>query len=512
MAYEFLFDRGSTVHVVRLTSFWEISLFSVFTINRFTSNNHRRGSPKAKISRPVARKGLPDGRISTMASRRLIEMFRGRIIRRLVLFAILICLLFAGLQRTLAPTRPIPPTPALSPNGIPNFRRQAQFWNNLYDLLESNPPGVDAPKRLRRVGEIIFKPDASYARPDLLYMPDPDVELLRKSHQQVVQKIEANTARLRLVYEGGKRGIVSAATKRDLPTLLVSLRMLRQRGTRFPVEVFIASKSEYDDIVCGVILPGLNANCIVMSDILGILWLDADCFPLHDAIEIFQSEPFTEIGLVTWPDFWVSSASPYFYNITSQPQPSLSERASTNGRQFLISKKTHAKTLLLASYYNYYGTMHYYRLLGQGAPGEGDKESFLAAASVLNQPFYAVREPIRSIGRLNADGNMTAYAMVQYSPTEDHKLMTSIFNGNSRKHFGLDGPNGRPMRAWVEEKETIDSIGGPKVERQLWSQVAWTACTLEEMEYKDWARHRPICTRANEYVDAVFSEGNNNTR
>ncbi|QSS55023.1 alpha-1,2 mannosyltransferase [Histoplasma capsulatum var. duboisii H88] len=501
-----------------------------------------------------------------MASRRLIEMFRGRIIRRLVLFAILICLLFAGLQRTLAPTRPIPPTPALSPNGIPNFRRQAQFWNNLYDLLESNPPGVDAPKRLRRVGEIIFKPDASYARPDLLYMPDPDVELLRKSHQQVVQKIEANTARLRLVYEGGKRGIVSAATKRDLPTLLVSLRMLRQRGTRFPVEVFIASKSEYDDIVCGVILPGLNANCIVMSDILGvnpnynvarywlksfamlfssfeqILWLDADCFPLHDAIEIFQSEPFTEIGLVTWPDFWVSSASPYFYNITSQPQPSLSERASTNGRQFLISKKTHAKTLLLASYYNYYGTMHYYRLLGQGAPGEGDKESFLAAASVLNQPFYAVREPIRSIGRLNADGNMTAYAMVQYSPTEDHKLMStgidrakdpnaapaphpffihvpnskmnpaSIFNGNSRKHFGLDGPNGRPMRAWVEEKETIDSIGGPKVERQLWSQVAWTACTLEEMEYKDWARHRPICTRANEYVDAVFSEGNNNTR
>ncbi|OAX78153.1 hypothetical protein ACJ72_07540 [Emergomyces africanus] len=340
-----------------------------------------------------------------MDAKHLIELFpRGRLIRRLAALTIFFLFLFVGFQRIPSKSQPIPLTPALSPRGIPNFKRQAQFWNSLRDLLELNPPGIDAPKRLRRVGDVIFNPNATYVRPDLLYMPDRDVELIRKSHAQIVKKIKADNAALRLVYDGGRRGIVSATTGKNFPSLLISLRMLRQSGTRFPVEVFIASKEEYDAVICEDILPAMNANCIVMSDILGtntnynlerfwlksfailfssfehVLWLDVDCFPLHDAIELFQSKPFTEIGLVTWPDSWVSSVSPYYYNFTSQTVPSVSERASSSGRQLLISKKTHEKTLLLASYYNYYGPMHYYRLFSQGGPGEGDKESFLAAA------------------------------------------------------------------------------------------------------------------------------------
>ncbi|PGH35372.1 hypothetical protein GX50_01836 [[Emmonsia] crescens] len=500
-----------------------------------------------------------------MGLKSLIDMLpRGRLIRRLAVLTILLFLLFVGFQRIPPKSHPIPLTPALSPRGIPNFKRQAQFWNKFRDLLESNPPGIDAPKRLRRVGDIIFNPNATYARPDLLYIPEPDVELIGKVHQQVVKKIKAGNAGLRLVYDGGKRGIVSAATGKDLPTLLISLRMLRQSGTRFPVEVFIPSKADYDAVICEEVLPAMNANCIVLSDILGtdvnynmerywlktfailfssfeqLLWLDVDCFPLHDAIELFQSKPFTDIGLVTWPDFWASSVSPYFYNIASQAEPSLSERASTNGRQLLISKKTHAKTLLLASYYNYYGSMHYHRLLTQGGPGEGDRETFLAAASVLNQPFYAVSEPIRSIGRRNDDGNMTGYAMVQYSPTEDHKLTSQgihrakdpsagpaphpffihvshpkinpvdIFTP-PMNHYKVDSPirglDGEPTRAWIEEKETVDSIGGLKVERQFWSEVIWTACILEELKFKSWAGKKDTCKRANKYFDTVFPTG-----
>ncbi|EEQ89790.1 alpha-1,2-mannosyltransferase [Blastomyces dermatitidis ER-3] len=498
-----------------------------------------------------------------MGSNRLIGMLpRGPIIRRLAILTLSLCLLFAGFQRTLGPnSHPIPLSPALSPRGIPNFKRKVQSWNKLRELLESNTPGVDAPKRLKRVAEVIFDPTADYVRPDLLYMPDADVEQMQKVHQKFVGIIKADTLGLHLVHERGTRGIVSAATSKYLPTLLISLRMLRQSGTRFPVEVFVASKDDYDATICEDVLPTLNANCIVMSDILGahtnynlerywlktfailfssfeqVLWLDADCFPLHDAIELFQSTPFTEIGLVTWPDFWVSSASPYFYNITSHPEESLSERASTNGRQLLISKKTHAKTLLLASYYNYYGPTHYHRLLTQGGPGEGDKESFLAAASILNQPFYAVREPIRSIGRRGPDGKMTGYAMVQYSPTEDRRLTSGGIDrardpnaGEAphpffihvsqpkinpvdlfmlrKKRYRLEspirGPDGKPTRAWVEEKETVDSIGGTKVERQFWAQVVWTACNIQRMGFKGWKGTRGTCQRANEYFDAVF--------
>ncbi|OJD18220.1 hypothetical protein AJ78_01720 [Emergomyces pasteurianus Ep9510] len=502
-----------------------------------------------------------------MDPKRLIEIFpRGRLTRRVAALTIILFILFVGFRRTPPTSQPIPLAPALSPRGIPNFKRQVQFWHELRDLLELNPPGIDAPKRLKRVDEVIFDPNTTYVRQDLLYIPDRDLPLIKKSHDRVVKKIKADNAALRLVYDRGKRGIVSATTGKHFPSLLISLRMLRRSGTRFPVEVFIASEKEYDAVICDEILPKMNANCIVMSDILGtdtnynlehhwlktfailfssfeqLLWLDVDSFPLHDAIELFQSKPFTEIGLVTWPDFWVSSVSPYYYNFTSQPVPPVSERASTSGRQLLLSKKTHAKTLILASYYNYHGPMHYSRLFSQGGPGEGDKESFLAAASILNQPFYAVSEPIRSMGHLNVHGKMTGYAMAQYSPTEDFQLTSQgiyrVKNPNaapaphpfiiqvsnpkinpvdifrpSMKHYKLDspirGPGDELTRAWVEEKETVDSIGGPNVERQFWSQVTWTACTLEKLNFKLWKDQRGTCKRANEYFDAVFSTSNN---
>ncbi|KLJ10979.1 hypothetical protein EMPG_13732 [Blastomyces silverae] len=113
-----------------------------------------------------------------MGSKRSIEMLpRGRLFRRLAILTFSLYPLFAGFQRTLVPnSHSIPSSPALSPPGILNFKRRVQFWNKLHDLLEASTLGVDAPKRLKRVGEAVFDPTAGNVRPDLLYMPDPDVE------------------------------------------------------------------------------------------------------------------------------------------------------------------------------------------------------------------------------------------------------------------------------------------------------------------------------------------------
>ncbi|OAX78154.1 hypothetical protein ACJ72_07541 [Emergomyces africanus] len=144
---------------------------------------------------------------------------------------------------------------------------------------------------------------------------------------------------------------------------------------------------------------------------------------------------------------------------------------------------------------------------------------------------------MRSMGHLNINGNMTGYAMVQYSPTEDYQLTSQnkdrakdpnvapaphpffiqvsspkinpvdLFRlppKHNRQDSPIRGPRDELTRAWLEDKQTVDSIGGPKVERQFWSQVTWTACILEEMKFKFWRDKTGMCKRAKAYFDTVF--------
>ncbi|KAK7679537.1 Golgi alpha-1,2- mannosyltransferase [Cerrena zonata] len=68
-------------------------------------------------------------------------------------------------------------------------------------------------------------------------------------------------------------------------------------------------------------------------------------------------------------------------------------------------------------YYNYYGPDYYYPLLSQGAAGEGDKETFIAAAHKLKLPYYQVKEFNREFGPFRGD---TANEDVESKP-EDGK-------------------------------------------------------------------------------------------
>jgi alpha 1,2-mannosyltransferase len=163
------------------------------------------------------------------------------------------------------------------------------------------------------------------------------------------------------------------------------------------MEVFLASMEEYEEYICEGVLPSLNARCIVLTDILEmdrssdiihsqlksfallfssfeeVLWLDPGCFTLYDPAQLFKSEPFKSTGMIAWPDFWASTVSPLFYKISSQSTPSTSLRASTDAGKFLVSKKKHQESLLLMSYYTYYGRSHYNQLLSQANPSDAEK-------------------------------------------------------------------------------------------------------------------------------------------
>lgn len=204
---------------------------------------------------------------------------------------------------------------------------------------------------------------------------------------------------------------------------------------------------------------GYQYKClaVLLSSFENVLLLDGDNIVINSPQEILTSEPFSSSGLVVWPDFWRRSTSPKFYTIAGvevsktklthaylevfhgyfqqtheiTPQEALlltsfHERLgsipdpSTESGQLLISKKTHLKALLLAFYYNSFGPDFYYPLFSQGASGEGDKETFLAGAVILNEPFYQVGSFVLAIGEFE-DGEFFGHGMGQADPGEDYR-------------------------------------------------------------------------------------------
>ena len=292
----------------------------------------------------------------------------------------------------------------------PQESRELDWWANLFTRLESARP-LTAPIVLEdnAPGEN-WKPEIDHARPDVLYMSPVDEAGLFTSHSSFVAELPDLVRRL--PFNRGTTGIVTTAGVGNFGQVVTLVVMLRQSGSRFPVEIILDTSKSWMDDLCDNSLRKLNATCIkpkktwsrlsvpvpdlkifqwkaismVASTFQNILFLDADCFPALNPDPIFApaSEPFASTGFITWPDFWAPTASKYFYSIAGNMEPPpLSTRTTSESGIMVLDKSRHADTLLLSTYYNYYGPDYYYTLLTQHGPGEGDKETFLHAALVL---------------------------------------------------------------------------------------------------------------------------------
>lgn len=427
----------------------------------------------------------------------------------------------------------------------------AEFWRQLQPLLATYEPKCDPPMGLGKAPSIRFEVQDSDHRPELLDIASSDVDSMKTAHRVFVDVIKAKPPKLN--YVPGTKGLVSTAGGAYLPVFVISLRMLRRTGSNLPMEVFLSDESEYEHYICDVVLPPLNARCMVLSHVLDavpgtwkiekyqfkpfamlfssfeeILFLDADAFPLMKPEALFTSEPYRSKKMVTWPDFWSSTVSPIYYEITSQPVPPINVRQSTESGEILISKKTHLMTLLLCTYYNFWGPTHYYRLFSQGASGEGDKETFVAAAMAVEEPFYQVSEPICAIGHRIQDG-MAGSAMVQADPIDDYALTVK----DIWRVRGMDAPapkaffvhanfpkfnpatvftkqavnpaftdDGSYTRAWTIPENKIQEFG-VDVEKHFWEEILKTACELED-KFESWKGQTGICDGVKNYWNAIF--------
>lgn len=438
---------------------------------------------------------------------------------------------------------------------VPLLERQKDLWKALKPILERNAPDCPSPGKLGDAESVHFDALKDRPRPDLTAMSDEDVAAMEQAHANFVNDIKNAGKDLEPVHTPGKRGLVSTAGEKYLPVFVSSLRMLRRTGSSLPVEVYMKDASEFEKHICNDVLPKLDARCLVLADVVGknviehyqlkifavlfssfeeIVWMDADCFPLGKPEELLDSEPFVSAGLVTWPDFWFSSASPLYYKISRQEAPPMSARQSSETGVFLVSKKTHFLSLLLACYYNYYGPSHYFRLLSQGGPGEGDKETFVQATSALGEGFYTVSEKVQAIGHWKQKEGLSGSAMVQSDPREDFALTSQdqwrvkdasigpaphvfFIHANYPKFnpgdqvFGLgfettptlkqDGSDGR---AWTAPEDTIRRFGYD-IEKAYWEEIKWVTCNLETA-FQSWAHKEGLCAQVEQYWDNVFAE------
>lgn len=213
--------------------------------------------------------------------------------------------------------------------------------------------------------------------------------------------------------------------------------------------------------------------------------------------------------MILWPDFWYPSESPAFFDIAELPIPEIHSRPATESGELLYSKPKHTNSLLLAMYYNFYGPDFYYPLQSQGAPGEGDKETFLWSAVAFDEPSYSVQESVKAIGYMTTEGNWRGSAMVQLDFIQDFDRQTLAKNtGEHNSHqivrplflhanfpkidpgeiflsmsFGADGPtkdtDGTMRRIWHKDKEEAVAFFGFDLEHRLWNVVKDIACQFE---------------------------------
>lgn len=412
-------------------------------------------------------------------------------------------------------------------------------------------------------------------------MESADIKRMREAHSNFINDLKKTLPHL--VYEPGSRGVVMTAGYNQLPVMVISIRMLRRTWCLLPVEVLLADPSDYDEEICENVLPTLNAKCLVLSDIFRaaesgvaidryqykimailfssfeeVLLLDSDAFPIYNPLSLFEQEPFKSTGMVVWPDFWYASESPYYFEIAKiEDIPALNTRACVESGQLMYSKSKHSMSIMLAAYYNFYGPTYYYPLLSQGAPGQGDKETFAWAAVALKEEFYPVREHVMALGRMDSNGHYLGSAMAQHDPIADyvytkthglpgepgHQGETTLENpfdirpsevrpffihanfpkfdpstifkhemqGFGNEVIGAGGPthdsNGTAVRCWMSEERAVQ-LFGVDVERGFWEEILGTACEYEH-QFGCWKGKDGICDGVRHYFLEVFHEKRN---
>lgn len=217
---------------------------------------------------------------------------------------------------------------------------------------------------------------------------------------------------------------------------------------------------------------------LLLSEFKNILFLDSDDYPLKNIDNVFEQDIYQRTGLILWPDIWRRQTAPDYYDIANitynikhrvraaiddvtptsryigtgeddaeylkahvpfhDLEGTISDLTSESG-QILINKVKQFDTLLLALYYNTHGPAWYYTLFTEHGSGEGDKETFIGAATSLNKPFYQVKTPL-SFSAYVSNG-FKGVGLLQHDFAQDYELYQQskrLINADLEKYSKYD--------------------------------------------------------------------------
>lgn len=286
-------------------------------------------------------------------------------------------------------------------------------------------------------------------------LPSEKYNALKKSHDAMVRSIKNLEEPPYELVKG--QGIVIYGGGDRIGSALVNIFQLRDQGSDLPIELILDKEEEYDEQVCDELLAiKFKTKCIVMESAFGkelyetmdlkdsqkrafsllvssfnhIISIDADNLAIKNVDNLIASEPYLSSSFVLWPQAYQRQTSPLFYEIAQVEQGEVLRRnglkndisfsdyiqknpdeeitfhdfsglpsaVGADSSQFVFSKRRHFKSFLLALYYNYYGPQFYYPLIYQGAPDMDDRDTWAAALTVMNEPYYIAEQKIGYIG------------------------------------------------------------------------------------------------------------------
>lgn len=300
-------------------------------------------------------------------------------------------------------------------------------------------------------------------------LDDEKFKAVQTQHDELVKLL--NNYKLADSFFSGK-GIVINANDESLGAALLNVIQIRDLGSTLPIEIIV--NDDVSNHLCKNVFPKFNAVCksinsfmktdgfpknpffmkllgIMVSSFDTVIALDSDNVPVKNVDDLLYSRDFLTSEFVIWSDIWHKTTSPLYYDIArfdvgeiirrdgiyneksfqdylSNPEggnyhdrEGLPSAKTSESGQMLITKSRHIKSLMLALYYNFYGPDLYYHLLYQGGPGKGDKETFIPALQIFDEPYHQVETIPELLGFKsgpNGDGDFVETTLVQYHPTE----------------------------------------------------------------------------------------------
>ncbi|ODV96818.1 hypothetical protein PACTADRAFT_48628 [Pachysolen tannophilus NRRL Y-2460] len=335
---------------------------------------------------------------------------------------------------------------------------------------------------------------AELSFPNGLELESNEVQELKSKHSSFVRELsQLSTSNLNykgtgIVYVGGAKFtflvLLSIVSLRDAGSTL-PVEVLIPNDLEAEPE-FCAIHFPRLNAKCIYLSTILNKNskiggyqyksiALLVSSFENVLLMDSDNYFINNPEHIFNTNPFISSGLVVWPDYWRRVTSPYYYQIANLDignerirygidkytyrKTSNSffrkffNKNSSNGKdlskiplhdrrntipdpssetgQLLINKKTHLKTIILSLYYNVYGPDFYYPIFSQGTQGQGDKETFIAAANALKENYYQVNKKVEACGYWEKE-EFKGTGMYQFDPVIDYKNLQLYLRYNDR--------------------------------------------------------------------------------